>query len=76
MANLEISVESVKEEAIYHDKSAIECFRMWKEDGCKEHDIYYLCWHEHLSKSKAMLELLDMIEEGTHVVMCGEVVVL
>lgn len=65
MANFTIKRSAVEENAIYHDREAFIWFKMWQRD---ESNCTYRAWQEHNAKRDAMLELLDMMENGSHVV--------
>lgn len=57
----------IEEMAIDHDNQALVWFKIWKREG-EECGYAYTAWHEHNVKRDAMLDLLDLMEPGTHIV--------
>lgn len=62
-----INKRIIEQMAIDHDNQALIWFKIWKRSG-KEYGCAYTVWHEHNAKRDAMLDLLDMVEPGTHIV--------
>lgn len=62
-----ITKNLIEEMAIAHDNQALTWFKIWKRNG-EKYGCEYTAWHEHNAKRDAMLDLLNLMEPGTHIV--------